>query len=75
LATGHLRAAVLDVMTAEPLPADSPLWDAPGVYLSPHSSNTEYGSEARLADLFATNIVRYCTGQPLINERDPTAGY
>ncbi|HEV2309824.1 MAG TPA: NAD(P)-dependent oxidoreductase, partial [Acidimicrobiia bacterium] len=35
---GHLRAAALDVASVEPLPADSPLWNAPNLYLSPHSA-------------------------------------
>lgn len=32
---GRVRAA-LDVTDPEPLPADHPLWDAPGVYITPH---------------------------------------
>ena len=33
---GHLQAAILDVTRAEPLPADSPLWDVPGIlHLAP----------------------------------------
>ncbi|MDP2775802.1 MAG: 2-hydroxyacid dehydrogenase, partial [Nocardioides sp.] len=35
LHTGRLTAAV-DVTETEPLPADSPLWDAPGLLISPH---------------------------------------
>jgi len=35
LATGRLRAG-LDVTDPEPLPADHPLWSAPGVLISPH---------------------------------------
>ncbi len=35
LATGRLRAG-LDVTDPEPLPADHPLWSAPGVIISPH---------------------------------------
>ena len=35
---GHLKAACLDVMDPEPLPADHPLWTAPRVYITPHIS-------------------------------------
>ncbi len=36
LGTGHIRGAVLDVFSVEPLPADSPLRTAPHVVLTPH---------------------------------------
>jgi D-2-hydroxyacid dehydrogenase (NADP+) len=36
LASGHLRHAGLDVFAAEPLPADSPLWNCPQVTVTPH---------------------------------------
>src|SRR5690606_2503266 len=35
LSTGRIRAA-LDVTDPEPLPPEHPLWDAPGVLISPH---------------------------------------
>ena len=35
LSSGRLRAA-LDVTDPEPLPADHPLWDAPGCLITPH---------------------------------------
>jgi phosphoglycerate dehydrogenase-like enzyme len=31
----------------EPLPADSPLWTLPGVWLSPHNSAASLGNPAR----------------------------
>lgn len=40
----HLGGAFLDVTDIEPLPADSPLWAAPNIMITPHSScvYTEY---------------------------------
>ncbi|MSQ53161.1 MAG: D-2-hydroxyacid dehydrogenase [Betaproteobacteria bacterium] len=32
----HIAGAGLDVFGATPLPADSPLWDVPGILLTPH---------------------------------------
>jgi D-2-hydroxyacid dehydrogenase (NADP+) len=44
LASGALGHAFLDVFEHEPLPADSPLWAAPNLALTPHASaiSTEY---------------------------------
>ncbi|MGA0539677.1 NAD(P)-dependent oxidoreductase [Neotabrizicola sp. VNH66] len=36
LTEGHLRAAALDVFAQEPLPADSPVWSAPRLIVTPH---------------------------------------
>ncbi len=36
LREGSLAGAALDVTETEPLPADSPLWDAPNLILTPH---------------------------------------
>lgn len=38
LDNGPLAGAGLDVFAAEPLPADSPLWEKPNVLITPHSS-------------------------------------
>ncbi|MCU0923571.1 MAG: glyoxylate/hydroxypyruvate reductase A [Burkholderiaceae bacterium] len=34
--SGHLAGAALDVQQHEPLPADDPLWDVPGITITPH---------------------------------------
>jgi D-3-phosphoglycerate dehydrogenase len=39
LATGALSGAALDSFETEPLPADSPLLDAPNLILTPHSAH------------------------------------
>lgn len=44
----RLGGAVLDVFETEPLPPDSPLWDAENVLLTPHNSFVGEGNEARL---------------------------
>ena len=38
LESGHLAGAAVDVTDPEPLPATSPLWDAPNMLITPHVS-------------------------------------
>lgn len=70
-----IAGAGLDVTVQEPLPADSPLFDAPNLILSPHISGATEFYDERLADLFADNLRRYRAGQPLRNIYDPQRGY
>ena len=70
LESGHLRAAALDVTQVEPLPADDPLWSAPNVYLSPHSSVSLDRYVHNLEGLVAQNLERFLAGDRLINEVD-----
>lgn len=71
LSSGHLAAAILDVTRQEPLPKDDPLWGAPHLYLSPHSSIPPDAYDARLLALFARNLRAYAAGEALENEVDP----
>ena len=75
LESGHLGAAVLDVTREEPLPADSPLWDAPNIYLSPHCSTAREGYNEALLELFCDNLERFLSEEPLRNVVDPDRGY
>lgn len=64
LASGRLNA-VLDVTFPEvPEPA-SPLYDLPNVFLTPHAAGALGTEQARLGDLVAAEVARFCAGQPL----------
>ncbi|GAA1983846.1 phosphoglycerate dehydrogenase [Isoptericola halotolerans] len=54
LRSGALAGAALDVTATEPLPADSELWDAPGLILTPHVA----GGRPQGAAAFVTAQVR-----------------
>ena len=75
LRAGRLAGAVLDVFDSEPLAPDSPLWDTPGLIVSPHMSGDVHGWRDELVTLFAENLHRYTRGQPLHNVVDKTRGY
>lgn len=75
LQSGRLAGAALDVVSKEPLAADSPLWSLPNVIITPHSASTARHENARLTDLFCENLRRYLDGRPLINVVDKQRGY
>ena len=76
LRSGHLGGAILDVFEPEPLPADSPLWSAPKLIVTPHVSADDGDSYARLTiDLFLRNLRRHLSSEPLLNLVNPDLGY
>nr|WSZ99680.1 D-2-hydroxyacid dehydrogenase [Streptomyces sp. NBC_00857] len=74
LADGRLAGAALDVFTQEPLPVASPLWDMPGVIVSPHTAGEATGRKEALTDLFLDNLGRRVEGRPLRNVIDKEGG-
>jgi phosphoglycerate dehydrogenase-like enzyme len=66
LTSGRLRAA-LDVTAPEPLPADHPLWRAPGLLLTPHVAGNVPGFPRRSLQLVRAQLERYLAGRPLEN--------
>lgn len=75
LRNGHIKAALLDVTDPEPLPADHPLWNEPGVFITPHYSGAypEYNRDADA--IFLDNLRLYLAGEPLHHVVDKTEGY
>jgi phosphoglycerate dehydrogenase-like enzyme len=63
---GRVRA-VLDVTDPEPLPADHPLWDTPGVSITPHCAGDTAASERRAFALVGEQVRRYAREEPLAN--------
>jgi phosphoglycerate dehydrogenase-like enzyme len=68
LREGRIRAA-LDVTDPEPLPPDHPLWDAPGLLLTPHVAGSVDGWEERAYRLVGDQLRRWVGGEPLVNVR------
>jgi phosphoglycerate dehydrogenase-like enzyme len=75
LRTGRLAGAALDVMSPEPLAADSPLWDVPNLIISPHMSGDHTGWQRDIADLFRRNLERFQRSEQLLNVVDKRLGY
>ncbi len=76
LASGHLSGAILDVFDEEPLPDDSPLWDAPNLMVFPHvSADAPDDYIERCLAILAENLKRARAGESLRNKVDPTLGY
>ena len=66
LTRGRLRAA-LDVTDPEPLPAEHPLWSAPGLLLTPHIAGAVPETEARATAVVTDQLTRILAGEELEN--------
>ncbi|ANN21651.1 phosphoglycerate dehydrogenase [Amycolatopsis orientalis] len=62
LASGRLRAA-LDVTDPEPLPEDHPLWEVPGLLLTPHVGGAVSGVRQRAYAVVARELSHYLSGE------------
>lgn len=70
-----IGGAALDVFEAEPLPADSPLWDLENLLITPHTAGlTEKLWERHYASI-SENLHRYLKGEPLHSVVDKRQGY
>lgn len=70
-----LGGAALDVFEHEPLSPDSPLWALSNVLITPHMAGFRRDHWDAVTTLFAENLRRFGSGQPLLNVVDKEAGY
>ena len=76
LESGKISGAVLDVYDQEPLPPESPLWDAKNVIMTPHMGcDDEENYIPRCLDIFFENLIRMTKGEELDNLVDRNLGY
>ncbi len=75
LEEGKLAGAALDVAATEPLPADDPLWDAPNLFITPHSSPSSVQTTSNVRHIMRENLKRFLNGEPLQNTVGIERGY
>lgn len=72
---GKLAGAGLDVTEIEPLPTESVLWDAPNIFITPHSSPSATQTHVNVTTIMKENLRRYLAGEILSNLVDKKLGY
>jgi phosphoglycerate dehydrogenase-like enzyme len=75
LESGALGGAALDVAQTEPLPAESPLWKARNLFLTPHTSGVSDRLWDRQAAILIELLERWFDGRELFNRVDFARGY
>lgn len=73
---GHILAG-LDVTDPEPLPKEHPLWQCPGVMITPHISGYYHLRKTHdlIIEIAARNIENLISGRPIMNLVDSDTGY
>jgi D-3-phosphoglycerate dehydrogenase / 2-oxoglutarate reductase len=67
LKSGHLRGAMLETFSIEPVPADWPLLQLPNVTLTPHIAGASVKTVRYAAGLAAEEVRRYLDGESALN--------
>jgi glycerate dehydrogenase len=65
LKSGKVYAAAVDVVSQEPINADSPLLTAPNCIITPHISWAAKEARQRIMDITADNIRAWDAGEPV----------
>ena len=75
LESGALGGAALDVAQTEPLSAESPLWKAPNLFITPHTSGVSDRLWERQTSILIELLERWFDGRELFNRVDFARGY
>jgi phosphoglycerate dehydrogenase-like enzyme len=75
LESGALAGAALDVAQTEPLPPTSPLWHAPNLFITPHTSALSDRLWRRETAMSVDLLERWFDGRELFNRVDFARGY
>jgi phosphoglycerate dehydrogenase-like enzyme len=75
LEKGALAGAALDVTSVEPLPPESPLWKAPNLFITPHTSAVSDRLWHRETALLMDLLERWFDGREIFNQVDFARGY
>ena len=75
IVSGKIAGAGLDAHDNEPLPPDSPFWDAPNTIITPHNGATTPGTHRRGLEMLMENLKRYRSGETMNNVVEKEAGY
>ena len=73
LRNGVIGAAVLDVFASEPLARESPLWQLPNVYVTPHNAATSFPED--IVGIFVENYQRFMRKETMCHIIDFDLGY
>ena len=65
LANGQLSGAGIDVLTAEPMRADCPLFKAPNTIITPHIAWAPLQTRERLLSIVCQNLKAFIDGEPV----------
>jgi phosphoglycerate dehydrogenase-like enzyme len=75
LEAGKLSGAALDVTDPEPLPPESPLWHAPRLFITPHTSAISDRLWPRQTAVLLNLLEKWFAGEELFNRVDLSRGY
>ena len=66
---GKIWAAAIDVTADEPLPAASPLWTMPNVFVTPHTAGETRAYEDNVIDILQENLGRLWKGEKTLRNQ------